>query len=214
MEAKVECIVNFPAPTTKRELRRFLGMTGYYRAFCKNFAEIASPLTSLLSQSKVFDWSTECQLAFDAIKRVLCSAPVLSAPNFLRAFKLEVDASDIGAGAVLIQEDDAGIDHPICYFSKKFTKSQQHYSTIEKEALALLLALQHFEIYLDACTIPILVYTDHNPLVFLFRMSNSNQRLMRWSLLIQGFNLEIRHKKGCENVIADALSRAPSKPES
>ncbi len=112
----------------------------------------------------------------------------------------------MGAGAVLIQEDVVGIDHPICYFSKKFTKSQQHYS-------ALLLALQHFENYLDACNVHILVYTDHNPLVFLFRMSNSNQRLMRWSLLIQGFNLEIRHKKGYDNVLADALSRAPCKSE-
>lgn len=184
-------------------------MTGCYRAFCKNFAEVASPLTNLLSQSKVFEWSSECQSAFDAVKTLLCSAPVLSAPNFSRPFKLEVDASEVGAGAVLIQEDVTGIDHPVCYFSRKFTKSQRHYSTIEKEALALLLALQHFEIYLDACNVPILVYTDHNPLVFLFRMSNSNQRLMRWSLLIQGFNLEIRHKKGCENVLADALSRAP-----
>ncbi len=97
--------------------------------------------------------------------------------------------------------------------SKKFTKSQQHYSTIEKEALALLLALQQFEMYLDTCNGPVLVCTDHNPLVFLFRMSNSNQRLMRRSLLIQGFNLEIRHKKGCENVLADALSRAPCQSE-
>ncbi len=119
----------------------------------------------------------------------------------------------MGAAAVLIQEDAVGIDHLICYFSKKFTKSLQHYSTIEKESLALLLALQHFEMYLDACNGPVLVYTDHNPLVFLFRMSSSNQRLMRWSLLIQGFNLEIRHKKGCENVLADALSRAPFQSE-
>lgn len=209
VDIKVECIIDFPAPKTKRELRRFLGMTGYYRAFCKNFAEVASPLTNLLGQAKVFEWTSECQSAFDAVKTLMCSAPVLSAPDFSRPFKLEVDASEVGAGAVLIQEDDTGIDHPVSYFSRKFTKSQQRYSTIEKEALALLLALQHFEIYLDACNVPILVYTDHNPLVFLFRMSNSNQRLMRWSLLIQGFNLEIRHKKGCENVLADALSRAP-----
>lgn len=85
-----------------------------------------------------------------------------------------------------------------------------NYSTIEKEALALLLALQHFEVYIGSSSIPVQVFTDHNPLVFLSQMQNSNQRLMRWSLLLQDFNLQIKHKKGTENVIADALSRAVS----
>ena len=97
------------------------------------------------------------------------------------------------------------IDHPVCYFSKKFNKQQLNCSTIEKEALALLLALQHFEVYLGSQ--PIQVFTDHNPLVFLSHMRNSNQRLMRWSLLLQDFNVQIFHRKGTDNVIADALSR-------
>ncbi len=87
-------------------------------------------------------------IRFNAAKDILCNAPVLSAPNFALPFKLQVDASSVGAGAVLLQEDRDGIDHPVCYYSKKFSKCQQRYSTIEKEALALLLALQHFEVYL------------------------------------------------------------------
>ena len=130
------------------------------------------------------------------------------APDCTRVFKLEVDASAVGAGAVLIQEDENGIEHPISYFSRKFNKHQLNYSTIEKEALALLFALQHFEVYLGSSSLPIVVYTDHNPLVFLTRMCNHNQRLMRWALIVQSYNLEIRHKKGSENVLADALSRA------
>ncbi len=106
-------------------------------------------------------------MLFKAAKDLLCHAPVLSAPNFDLPFKLQVDASATGAGAVLLQEDSRGIDHPVCYFSKKFSKCQQHYSTIEKEALALLLALQHFEVYLGSSAVPIDVYTDHNPLIFL-----------------------------------------------
>ncbi len=98
---------------------------------------------------------------------LLCSAPVLSAPRFDHAFKLEVDASDMGTGAVLIQADDAGIEHPISFFPKKFLTHQLNYSTIEKEALALLLAIQHFEVYIGFSVQPITVYTDHNPLVFL-----------------------------------------------
>ncbi len=113
--------------------------------------------------------------AFNAAKDLLCHSPILSAPNFALAFKLQVDASLAGAGAVLLQEDSTGIEHPVSYFSKKFTKCQQRYSMIEKEALAL----QHFEVYLGGSCNPVVVYTDHNPLVFLGRMCNSNQHLMR-----------------------------------
>uniref|UniRef100_A0A3B3BUU0 Gypsy retrotransposon integrase-like protein 1 n=1 Tax=Oryzias melastigma TaxID=30732 RepID=A0A3B3BUU0_ORYME len=207
-EAKVLAIQTFPVPTTRRELRRFLGMAGFYRRFCRNFSSVAAPLTSLTSPSVPFVWSAECQQAFNNLKGILCCNPVLAAPNSRRPFKLEVDASSVGAGAVLLQEDDEDIDHPVAYFSRKFNKHQQHYSTIEKEALALLMALQHFEVYLGSSHEPIQVFTDHNPLVFLSRMYNTNQRLMRWSIICQNFNLDIRHKRGSENVLADALSRA------
>ncbi len=109
---------------TKRELRRFLGMTGYYRNFCRNFSDAANPLTGLLRKGVSFEWTPACQFAFEALKTLLFSTPVFSAPRFDRAFKLEVDASGMGAGAVLIQTDDAGIEHPIIFFSKKFLKHQ------------------------------------------------------------------------------------------
>ncbi len=163
VEAKVTAILQYPAPKTKRELRRFLGMVGYYRAFCKNFASVVSPLTDLLSSSKTFIWSPACENAFEAAKDLLCFAPVLAAPEFTRPFKLEVDASAVGAGAVLLQEDDRGIDHPLCYFSRKFLKAQQNYSTIEKETLALVMALQQFEVYLGSSSLPIQVYTITTP---------------------------------------------------
>lgn len=118
-----------------------------------------------------------------------------------------MDASATGAGAVLLQEDDTGVPHPVSYFSAKFNKHQLNYSTIEKETLAMLLALQHFYVYVCSTHSPVFVYTDHNPLVFLSKMYNHNQRLMRWALLVQGYNLVIKHKRGSENVVADALSR-------
>ncbi|KAK5890792.1 hypothetical protein CesoFtcFv8_014278 [Champsocephalus esox] len=108
----------------------------------------------------------------------------LAAPNLGKPFKLEVDASAVGAGAVLLQEDADGVDHPVCYFSRKFNKHQVRYSTIEKETLALLLALQHFEVYVGSSSLPVAVFTDHNPIVFLSRMYNHNQRLMRWALIV------------------------------
>ena len=207
VDAKITAVLSYPAPTTRRELRRFLGMTGYYRCFCKNFSVVVAPLTKLCSPAVPFAWNDECQHAFNAAKSLLCSAPVLAAPNFSLPFKLEVDASASGAGAVLLQEGGGDVCHPVCYFSVKFKRHQLNYSTIEKETLAMLLALQHFEVYVGSSSAPVTVYTDHNPLVFLAQMYNHNQRLMRWALLVQGYNLDIQHKKGTENVVADALSR-------
>ena len=134
-------------------------------------------------------------------------APVLTSPDFKSPFKLAVDASDVAAGAVLLQEDDEGVEHPVCNFSKKFSRSQKNYSPIEKECLALVLALQHFEVHVTSSSLPIVIYSDQNPLVFIHHMKDKNQRLLRWSLMLQEYALEIRHIKGKDNVIADCFSR-------
>ena len=111
------------------------------------------------------------------------------------------DASDVGIGSVLMQEDDSKYMHPVFYLSKKLNGHQKNYSTVEKETLALVLSLQHFEVYLESLIQPIIVYTDLNPLTFLNKMKNKNQRLIRLSLILQEF--DIRHIKGKDNVIAD-----------
>ena len=139
---------------------------------------------------------------------MLSHHPILVAPDFIKPFKLAVDASDIGPGAVLIQDDDQGIDHPVCYFLKKFNNAQKRYCTTEKELLALILALQYFDIYIAAAGGPITVFTDHNPLTFLHKLKSKNQRLMRWSLFLQQYCLDILHIRRRDNIIADALSRS------
>ena len=186
---------------------RFLGMAGYYRKFCSNVSDISGPLTNCLSKKVKFIWDENCERAFCKIKAIFQTAPVLSAPDFNKSFKLAVDASDLSVGGVLLQEDTDGIHHPVCYFSRKLNKHQKKYSIIEKECLALLLSLQHFEVYLSAFSSDVIVYTDHNPLTFINKMKNKIQRLLRWSLLLQDYNLDIRHIRGKDNVIADALSR-------
>ena len=130
------------------------------------------------------------------------------APNFNKEFKLAVDASDVDVGGVLLQEDDNGVDHPVCYFSKKFNKHQNNYFTVEKECLSLIPALQHFEVYLTSSSSPNVVFSYHNPLTFIHKMKNKNQRLLRWSLLLQEYNLDTKHIRGKYNNISDALSRA------
>ena len=183
-------------------------MAGYCWKFCNYFSIIAEPLTNLLGKRVMFIWTGNCQKSFEKLKAILKSAPVLLAPSFDKELKLAVDASDFGAGSVLLQEDDNGVDHHVCYYSKKFNKHQRNFSTIEKECLSLVLALQHCEVYLASSVAPIVIFTDHNPLTFINKMKNENQRLFRWSLMLQEHTLDIIHMKRKYNIILDALSRA------
>ena len=121
---------------------------------------------------------------------------------------MAIDASDVGAGCVLLQVDDNGVDHRVCYYSKKFPKHQRHYSTIEKECLSLAIALQHFEVYQASSFEPIVIFTDHNPLTFIHQMKNKNQRLLGLGPMLPGHNLDIKQIKGKVNIITNALSRA------
>ena len=206
--AKVDAILKFPTPSNKREIQRYLGMIGYYRRFIVNFSDMTAPLTDLLKKDLKFKWSSKCEEAFNATKNVLSTYPVLRAPNYERTFSLAVDASNKGIGGVLLQEDQSGVLHPICYFSKKLNSAQQNYSVIEKELLGLVLSLQHFNVYVQSAPGPITIYTDHHPLKFLNKFRNQNQRLTRWSLFLQEYDLDIRHIRGAHNVLADCLSRA------
>ena len=119
---------------------------------------------------------------------------------------MSVDASDLAIGSVLFQTVE-DIDHPICFYSKKLDRHQRNYSTIEKEAFALVLSVRVFRVYFGSNSVK--VYTDHNPLTFLQRMASHNQKLLRWSLEIQQYNLEILHRSGKDNLLPDLLSRTP-----
>ena len=109
---KVEAICAFPQPSTKKQVMRFLGVAGYYRKFCPNSSTVTEPLTALLQKSVKFEWTARCQSAFERLKVLFQSSPVLAAPEFSHTFKLAMDASDFAAAAVLLQTDKDGIDHP------------------------------------------------------------------------------------------------------
>ena len=205
-ESNIEAILSFPTPTNRKNVRQFLGVSGYYRRFVPKYSEVAAPLTDLLREKSSFNWDLACQNSFDKLKSILSTFPVLVSPDFQKDFKLMIDASDLGVGAVLLQDND-GLEKPIAYFSKKLNESQAKYSTIEKELLALILALKHFEIYISAGPGPLRVFSDHNPLKYVNRFKNHNKRLMNWSLFLQDFNIIIEHIRGKDNIVADCLSR-------
>ncbi|CAM4650486.1 unnamed protein product [Caretta caretta] len=205
--AKVEVIRDWPAPHTKKQVQAFIGMAGYYRRFVPHFSAIATPITELCKKGKPDKvvWTKQCQVAFRALKEALVSGPVLANPDFDKAFVVFTDASDTGLGAVLMQEDEKGERHPIVYLSKKLLPREQHYAAIEKECLAMVWALKKLEPYLFGRHFT--VYTDHSPLTWLHQMKGANAKLLRWSLLLQDYDMDVVHVKGSANLIADALSR-------
>jgi len=201
---KVEALLAYPVPTNRKQLQSFLGLAGYYRKFVPNFAQISVVLSDLLKKGSRFHWGPEAEKAFLDLKSRLATQPVLRPPDYSKPFHLAVDASDLAIGATLFQVC-AEVEHPICFFSRKLDQHQKKYSTVEKEALSLVLAVRAFSVYFGSEVVT--VYTDHNPLVFLNRMANHNQKLLRWSLELQQYNLQILHRSGKDNLTPDLLSR-------
>ena len=137
---------------------------------------------------------------------MLCNSPILRAPNFTRPYVLAVVASCVGVGTVLLQERKDKAEHPVAFFSKKLSPAQRNYSVIEQELLAILLALQHSEVYLPSHCPVIEIYSDYHPLQFFNKFKFKNQRLTHWSLLLQEYNLDVKRIKGKDNAIAECLS--------
>ena len=207
-EEKVVAIRNFPRPTTKTKLRSFLGLVGFYHKFVPQFTQMVANLTDLTSKKYPIQlekvWTSEHQESFEKVKKVLTEAPVLRNPDFGLIFILQTDACDRGVGAVLLQEFEDG-RHPLCYFSKKLLQREQSYSIIEKECLAIVYSVKALRIYLEGKEF--IVETDHCPLQWLNRMKTQNQRLLRWSLILQEFKFQIKYLPGKMNKVADILSR-------
>ena len=189
-------------PTTKKDIRTFLGMTGYYRRFVKDYDTIAEPLTELTRKKlpEKVKWNSRAEPAFQRLKEMLISTPLMKNPDFNRTFILQTDASRVGVGTVLSQGEEE--DQPIAYFSRKLLLREQAYSTVKKECLSIVLAVKHFMPYLLGRTF--IIQTDHRALR---RGEERNARLTRLSLLLQPYSFTIQHRKGQANANVDALSR-------
>ncbi|KAM1936791.1 hypothetical protein ACFX15_014018 [Malus domestica] len=203
-KSKIDLVRYLPSPTSVREVRSFLGHAGFYRRFIKDFSKISNPLCRLLQKDVAFDFNKECEKAFNHLKDMLTSAPIIVPPDWSLPFELMCDASDYALGAVLGQRKDKR-PHAIYYASRTLNYAQLNYSTTEKELLAVVFALDKFRSYLLGTKV--IIYTDHAALKYLFTKKEAKPRLIRWMLLLQEFDIEIRDKKGSENVVADHLSR-------
>lgn len=203
---KIKSITDFPHPKNPKNIKQFLGLTGYYRRFIPNFSKIAKPLTDLLKKDKIFTWQPKHEDAFKTLQLSLCTKPVLQYPDFARSFNLTTDASGYAIGGVLSQ-GDIGKDLPIAYTSRVLNDAEQNYSTIEKECLAIVYCTNHFRPYLYGRKF--IIITDHKPLVWLHSVKDPSSRLWKWRTKLAEYDYEIRYKAGLLNNNADALSRNP-----
>ncbi|GJT51399.1 reverse transcriptase domain-containing protein [Tanacetum coccineum] len=202
--AKIDVIAKFPYLTNVKGVRSFLGHAGFYRRFIKDFSIISKPMTKLLMKDAKFDFSDDCKKAFNILKEKLTTAPIIIFPDWNVPFELMCDASDFAVGAVLGQRID-GKFKPIYYANKTLNNAQEHYTTTKKELLVVVFSFDKFRPYL--VLLETIVYTDHSALKYLFSKQDAKSRLIRWVPLLQGFDIEIKDKKGAENLAADHLSR-------
>ncbi|GJU89495.1 reverse transcriptase domain-containing protein [Tanacetum coccineum] len=203
-KAKIDVIAKLPHPTTVKGVRSFLGHAGFYRRFIKDFSKISRPMTHLLEKNTPFIFFDDCIQAFQTLKKKLTEAPILIAPDWDLPFELMCDASDFAIGAVLGQRHEKHF-RPIHYASKTMNEAESHYTTTEKEMLAVVYAFEKFRSYLILNKS--IVYTDHSALKYLFAKKDSKARLLRWVLLLQEFDFNVIDTKGTENLAADHLSR-------
>ncbi|KAL4153837.1 hypothetical protein QTP88_001670 [Uroleucon formosanum] len=201
---KIDCVVKFPTPTNAKEIKSFLGLSGYYRRVVPNYGQIAKPLTSLLKKDVPFYWSDICQEAFDKLKAILTKEPLLKYPDFEQPFNLTWDASNFVIGCILSQ-GPIGNDPLIAYASRTLNKAEQSYNTTEKELCAIVWGVKQYRPYLYGQKFNII--TDHRALSWLFNVKDPGSRLIRWRLKLEEYEYEIHYKPGANNTNADALSR-------
>ena len=200
---KVERVCEWPVPESSTEVKSFLGLAGYYCRFVPNFASVARPLRKLTEANVDFAWTSECQSSFDALKKLLSTAPILSYPDFSAEFILDTDASNHGIGAVLSQLKD-GVEHPVAFASGTLTKAERNYCVTRKELLAVVEFVKQFRHYLQGPKFRI--RTDHAPLRSVLKVKETEGQLARWIELLSPLNYEIEYREGQRHQNADAMS--------
>jgi hypothetical protein len=201
---KIQAIEEYPVPKTVRDIRAFIGLSGYYRRHVPHFAELTKPLTSLTKKEVPFIWTDEHQKTCETLKQILITELLLIYPDFSQPFIVACDASTKAVGAVLSQLRN-GEERPIAFCSRQLNSAESKYSTTELELLAFLFATKQFRCYLYGRRFT--VYTDHRALKWLLNLQDPSWRLTRWAMKLSEYDYTVEHRPGTKMRHADALSR-------
>eukprot|EP00877_Chromochloris_zofingiensis_P000206 jgi/Chrzof1/10186/Cz04g31320.t1 len=205
--SKVQAILDWPQPTDVHELRSFLCMCSYYCRFVPQFAKVAAPLTDLTRNNRSLqEWDVPQQAAFDTLKHLLTTAPVLKQPYPSKPFVLHTDASDFAIGGVLMQEHDGHL-HPCAYYSRKLSEAEAKPGAYGREMLSVVDNVRHFEHYMDGQHVT--VQTDHQAIEWFWKQKSLTKQQVRWMAALQAYDLQLKYIQGRANLVADALSRRP-----
>ena len=209
---KLDCIKHMPAPKDVKEIKQFLGLTGYYRKFVPRFTDISRPLTTLMQKDRKFEWTPACQKSFELLKETLCGEPVLKYADTSKPYTLYTDASTFGWAGVLTQSHTTIIDgkstttdHPVTFVSGLFRGSQLNWAALMKEAFAIYMSVKKLSFYLTDAQI--LLRSDHKPLEKFLLKNTLNSKVNNWAMELEDFNIQFDYIKGSNNILADTLSR-------
>ena len=207
---KLDTIKNMPAPKDTKEIKQFLGLTGYYRKFFPRFADISRPLTQLTKKEMKFVWTPECQKSYEPLKSFLCGEPILKYADTSKLYTLYTDASKYGWAGVLTQSHTTVIDgksvttdHPVVFVSGLFRGSQLNWAALTKEAYAIYMSVKKLSFYLIQADV--LLKSDHLPLKRFLYKNTLNSKVNNWAMKLESFNIWFEHIKGQNNVLADTL---------
>ena len=207
---KLDSIKHMPVPNSAKEIKQFLGLTGYYRKFVPRFADISRPLTTLTKKDVNFEWTSACQKSFELLKEALCGEPVLKYADTSKPYTLYTDASKYGWVGVLTQPHTTTIDgkstttdHPVAFVSGLFRGSQLNWAALTKEAFAIYMSIKKLSFYLT--DVQILLRSDHKPLEKFLLKNTLNSKVNNWAMELEAFNIQFDYIKGSSNILADTL---------
>jgi hypothetical protein len=195
-DSHIKCIANYPQPTNVKTLQSCIGLFQYFRRFVPGFSRIAYPLTELLKKNTNFEFNVECIYAFEKLKGLLTSAPILAIYDPKRITEMHTDASSRGFGIIILQRQADEKMHPIAYYSKKASETEQKYHSFELETLAIIYGIRRFSTLLKG--IPFKIITDCSALQMTLSKKNINPRIARWALELEEFDYTVVHRKGCQ----------------
>jgi len=206
---KLAGIKDWIPPKTVKGVRSFLGFGNFYRRFINRYSEITRPLNELTKKTKIFEWSQECQMAFENLKEKFLKEPILIIPDPSEQFFVEADTSKWATGAVLRQLDNNRDLKPCGYISHSLTATERNYNIYDREMLGIIRALQTWRHFLEGSEHEVIILSDHKNLTYFRKAQKLNRRQARWALYLTRFNTKLMHVPGSKMVQSDALSRRP-----